>query len=98
MDGTDKCPPEEQTKKLRLINYTLELSNTNPCNLSETSLDRDPYTVKWEIELETYNKSFFTLLRTNLINLITEREHAKYKELLIENKEPAPASDTTELG
>ena len=82
---------------MRLMNYTLELTNTNPRNLSESSLDRDPYAVKWQIELETYNKSFFTLLRTNLINLITEREHTKYKQLLIENKEPAPANDTTEL-
>jgi hypothetical protein len=44
--------------------------------------------LKWNIEAEHFNKSLFTLMRTNLANLLTERKHLSKVKLLVENKEP----------
>jgi len=48
--------------------------------------------IKWRIEAETFNKSLFTLMRTNLSNLLTNRINIPKVKLLIENKEPATVS------
>lgn len=69
--------------------YELELTSINRTNLTEESLDRDPLAIKWKIEAEAFNKSLFTLMRTNLSNLLTNRLHMPKVKLLVENKEPA---------
>jgi hypothetical protein len=70
-DDGQKISPQ----KVRILVYELELSNINRANLAEESLDRDPLAVKWKIEAEPFNKSLFTLMRTNLQNLLTSRFH-----------------------
>lgn len=74
---SDQMPIDDgqkaSTHKVRLLVYQLEISNINRANLTEDSLDRDPLAIKWTIEAEPFNKSLFTLMRTNLQNLLTSR-------------------------
>ena len=69
IDDGQKTTPQ----KVRLLTYEIELTSINRANLAEESLDRDPLAVKWTIEAEPFNKSLFTLMRTNLQNLLTNR-------------------------
>ena len=79
-DGQKPTP-----EKIRYLVYEVEINGLNRTNLTEQSLDRDPMTVKWRIEAETFNKALFTLMRTNLSNFLTNRVYISKVKLLVEN-------------
>jgi hypothetical protein len=78
---------------VRHLEYVIEFSHINPRNLSEESLDRDPYQLQWSIEAEPFNKTQFTLMRSNLQNLLTESSNSKAKALLVDDREPKTVTE-----
>lgn len=76
---------KQSPNKVRFLVYELEFTNLNRTNLTEESLDKDPFSIKWKIESEPFNKSLFTLMRTNLQTLLTSRLNIPKVKLLVEN-------------
>lgn len=92
IDNVNKKDCQEPVK-VRHLEYVIEFSHINPRNLSEESLDRDPYQIQWSIEAEPFNKTQFILMRSNLQNLLTESSNSKAKSLLVDDREPKIVTD-----
>jgi hypothetical protein len=76
-----------------MLEYLIEFNQVNPRNFSEESLDRDPYSLMWTIELEKFSKTIYTLMRSNVMNLLTEHSNYHAKQLIVENEEPTVLSE-----
>ena len=61
---------EDQPKKQRYLQFTVMFTNVNRSNFNSDSLDRDPFSLQWEICTELFSSQIYTLMRSNLQNIL----------------------------